>query len=71
MQFDLLKTDEATSARAGTITTAHGTIETPIFMPVGTVATVVAAALCDVAAAAAPYVSHRSSREPAPPPWPC
>ncbi|MAZ29015.1 MAG: tRNA guanosine(34) transglycosylase Tgt [Cytophagaceae bacterium] len=40
MQFDLLKTDEATSARAGTITTAHGTIETPIFMPVGTVATV-------------------------------
>lgn len=40
MQFDLLKTDQATSARAGTITTAHGTIETPIFMPVGTVATV-------------------------------
>ena len=36
MQFDLLKTDPDTRARAGTITTAHGDIETPIFMPVGT-----------------------------------
>lgn len=40
MQFDLLATDSSSSARAGTITTDHGTIETPIFMPVGTVATV-------------------------------
>ena len=40
MQFDLLSTDPATSARAGKITTAHGVIETPIFMPVGTMGTV-------------------------------
>jgi len=40
MKFDLLKTDSHTQARAGTITTDHGVIETPIFMPVGTVASV-------------------------------
>ena len=40
MKYTLLKTDIDTKARAGEITTAHGTIETPIFMPVGTVATV-------------------------------
>ena len=40
MKFDLLKKDPQTKARAGTITTDHGTIETPIFMPVGTVASV-------------------------------
>ena len=40
MTFDLLKTDLQTQARAGTITTDHGVIETPIFMPVGTVGTV-------------------------------
>ncbi len=40
MKFDLLKTDPQTQARAGTITTDHGVIETPIFMPVGTVGTV-------------------------------
>ena len=40
MQFNLHKTDTATAARAGTITTAHGEIQTPIFMPVGTVGSV-------------------------------
>lgn len=40
MQFDLLKTDSQSKARAGKITTDHGVIETPIFMPVGTVASV-------------------------------
>lgn len=40
MQFDLEITNEKSKARAGVITTDHGTIETPIFMPVGTVATV-------------------------------
>ncbi len=40
MQFDLKTTDPKSKARAGIITTDHGTIETPIFMPVGTVATV-------------------------------
>lgn len=36
MTFDVQHTDSASDARAGLITTAHGPIETPIFMPVGT-----------------------------------
>lgn len=40
MTFDLLTTDSGSKARAGKITTDHGTIETPIFMPVGTVGSV-------------------------------
>jgi queuine tRNA-ribosyltransferase len=36
MEFNLLSTDSNGNARAGIITTAHGKIETPIFMPVGT-----------------------------------
>ncbi|GAA0872025.1 tRNA guanosine(34) transglycosylase Tgt [Gangjinia marincola] len=40
MTFDLLHTDPETQARAGKIQTDHGSIETPIFMPVGTQATV-------------------------------
>lgn len=40
MQFKLEASDTQSQARAGTITTAHGVIETPIFMPVGTVASV-------------------------------
>ncbi|MBR4757286.1 MAG: tRNA guanosine(34) transglycosylase Tgt, partial [Bacteroidaceae bacterium] len=40
MQFELQHTDDKTNARAGLITTAHGQIETPIFMPVGTVGSV-------------------------------
>lgn len=40
MKFDLLQKDTQSKARAGTITTDHGVIETPIFMPVGTVGTV-------------------------------
>ena len=38
--FDLLHTDTCTCARAGVLHTDHGDIETPIFMPVGTVGTV-------------------------------
>ncbi len=40
MTFALQHTDPGSRARAGLITTAHGTIETPIFMPVGTAGTV-------------------------------
>lgn len=40
MKFELQYTDSKTNARAGLITTDHGQIETPIFMPVGTVGTV-------------------------------
>jgi queuine tRNA-ribosyltransferase len=40
LQFNVLHTDTRSKARAGTITTDHGTIQTPIFMPVGTVGSV-------------------------------
>ncbi len=38
--FDLIKKDTASSARLGKITTPHGGINTPVFMPVGTQASV-------------------------------
>jgi queuine tRNA-ribosyltransferase len=37
--FEVLSTDP-TGARLGRLTTSHGVIETPVFMPVGTAATV-------------------------------
>ena len=48
MQFTLEATDTQSSARAGTITTDHGKIQTPIFMPVGTAGTVKAIHIRDV-----------------------
>jgi len=38
--FELLQTDGESGARLGRLTTAHGVVETPAFMPVGTRATV-------------------------------
>jgi queuine tRNA-ribosyltransferase len=38
--FELLKTDTSTQARLGKLTTAHGVVETPVYMPVGTQASV-------------------------------
>ncbi|HBX89917.1 MAG TPA: tRNA guanosine(34) transglycosylase Tgt, partial [Alistipes sp.] len=40
MTFTLQHKDPASRARAGEFTTDHGTVRTPIFMPVGTAATV-------------------------------
>jgi queuine tRNA-ribosyltransferase len=40
MHFDLLRKDDGSKARAGLLHTEHGTIETPIFMPVGTAGSV-------------------------------
>ncbi len=40
MHFDLLKKDEQSKARVGLLHTEHGSIETPIFMPVGTAGSV-------------------------------
>jgi len=40
LQFELVKESEQGSSRAGTITTDHGIIQTPIFMPVGTIGSV-------------------------------
>src|SRR6266487_4018232 len=34
--FELLKTDASTKARLGRLTTAHGVVDTPVYMPVGT-----------------------------------
>src|SRR5580658_6213087 len=38
--FDLLKSDSQTKARLGKLRTGHGVVETPVFMPVGTQASV-------------------------------
>jgi queuine tRNA-ribosyltransferase len=40
MKFTLIKTDKESKARAGEILTDHGSIPTPIFMPVGTLGSV-------------------------------
>ena len=48
MFFELTATDPQTNARAGRITTDHGVIETPIFMPVGTVGSVKAVQLYEL-----------------------
>ncbi|MCD6527074.1 MAG: tRNA guanosine(34) transglycosylase Tgt [Desulfuromonas sp.] len=40
IRFDLLATDSQSSARRGRLHTAHGVVETPVFMPVGTQGTV-------------------------------
>ncbi|MCQ2313707.1 MAG: tRNA guanosine(34) transglycosylase Tgt [Bacteroidales bacterium] len=48
MKYKLLKTDDKSAARAGLISTDHGDIETPIFMPVGTVGSVKACHITDV-----------------------
>lgn len=48
MKFDLQYKDIKTNARAGVITTGHGVIETPIFMPVGTVGSVKAVHMAEL-----------------------
>jgi queuine tRNA-ribosyltransferase len=40
MEFELIKKDSNSQARAGLLSTDHGQIETPIFMPVGTIGSV-------------------------------
>ena len=49
MKFELQHTDPQSMARAGKITTDHGEILTPIFMPVGTVGSVKGLHFRDVA----------------------
>jgi queuine tRNA-ribosyltransferase len=48
MDFRLTHTDSHSNARAGVITTDHGEIATPVFMPVGTAGTVKAVHIRDV-----------------------
>ena len=40
MKFHIIKSDNHTNARAAKLITDHGAIETPIFMPVGTIGSV-------------------------------
>src|SRR5262245_12292279 len=49
MHFEILRVCPQTGARAGLLHTAHGTVETPVFMPVGTQATVKAVTPRDLA----------------------
>ena len=49
VRFELLKKDGKSKARRGRLYTPHGLIETPVFMPVGTAATVKAMKPEDVA----------------------
>ncbi len=56
VHFDLVHVDRRTGARAGLLTTPHGTVETPAFMPVGTHGTIRALAPEEVRAAGAQIV---------------
>ncbi|PKP35528.1 MAG: tRNA guanosine(34) transglycosylase Tgt [Bacteroidetes bacterium HGW-Bacteroidetes-17] len=48
MKFSIKSTDKNSNARTGTLATGHGNIETPIFMPVGTVGAVKAVQIPDL-----------------------
>jgi queuine tRNA-ribosyltransferase len=54
--FELLHEDTGSRARRGRLHTAHGTVETPVFMPVGTLATVKAVGQDDLLALGAEVV---------------
>ncbi len=54
--FQILATDAAGTARRGRLSLAHGTVETPAFMPVGTAGSVKAVTFSDVEAAGASIV---------------
>lgn len=56
LNFDTIAQSTETAARAGRFTTRHGTVETPIFMPVGTQATVKAVSPEELAAAGAQII---------------
>jgi queuine tRNA-ribosyltransferase len=56
LRFERIALDAATSARRGRLTLAHGRVETPAFMPVGTAGSVKAVSWGDVARAGAEIV---------------
>ncbi|MFO7750162.1 MAG: tRNA guanosine(34) transglycosylase Tgt [Desulfobacteraceae bacterium] len=55
-KFEVLKQSQKTRARTGRIETAHGTIETPIFMPVGTLGSVKSLSVEEVKACGAQII---------------
>ncbi len=54
--FSLLATDPQTGARRGELRLAHGTVQTPAFMPVGTLGTVKGLTMDQVAATGAEMI---------------
>jgi queuine tRNA-ribosyltransferase len=56
LAFELLKTDPSSQARLGRLQTPHGVIETPVFMPIGTQATVKTLSTADLVACGASIV---------------
>lgn len=54
--FEVLKTDTSSRARRGRLWTAHGPVDTPVFMPVGTQATVKAASPVELVEAGAEII---------------
>jgi queuine tRNA-ribosyltransferase len=54
--FSVLSTDPRSLARRGALRTAHGVLQTPVFMPVGTQATVKAMAPCELEAMGAEII---------------
>ncbi len=56
MKFELQNNDSMSNARAGLITTDHGQIETPIFMPVGTLGSVKGIHVKDLHQQVAPHI---------------
>jgi queuine tRNA-ribosyltransferase len=60
MFFRLLKQDKHTKARAGILHTAHGVIRTPVFMPVGTQASVKALSPLDLVQTRSQIILHNT-----------
>lgn len=54
--FNIIKRDDRSAARRGQLQTAHGVVQTPVFMPVGTQATVKAMAPCELHAMGAEII---------------
>ena len=54
--FELIRTDNSSGARLGTVRTAHGSIDTPVFMPVGTQATVKSLSPADLEECGCPII---------------
>ncbi|MBV8929197.1 MAG: tRNA-guanine transglycosylase, partial [Mycobacteriaceae bacterium] len=56
VRFEVVATDPASGLRAGVLHTAHGSVPTPTFMPVGTLGTVKAVTPADVRSTGADIV---------------
>ena len=64
LTFELLHTDAHSQARLGRLQTPHGTFDTPVFMPIGTQATVKTLRTSDLQACGAAYLVRLSKLSP-------